>query len=165
MGEIINCDSVAMYREFESQPNPAPPSVPEVRHHLLDCVDPSCRCQRGANMHAGAAGLRKIALREIASWETEQRRPLPIVSGGTGLYLRALVQGLCPGPQRSEEYVANCAAAVGSTARSIASLLQRLDSSAAHRIIATHSQSVRAIEVCLASRRPMTELWLHGAKR
>src|SRR5208337_5583957 len=99
------------------------------------------------------------ALREI-----DQRRHLPIVSGGTGLYLRALVEGLFSGPQRSEDLrnqLRNRAEERGTGY--LHRILRRLDAAAANRIHANDVPKViRAIEVCLASRRPMTELWEQG---
>ena len=93
---------------------------------------------------------------------------MPIVSGGTGLYLRALVEGLFSGPQRSEELrdrLRGRAEKYGT--EHLHRILRRLDASAARRI---HPHDVpkviRAIEVCLASRPPfrqtMTELWQQG---
>ena len=93
-GEIVNCDSVAMYREFDI--GTAKPSADErarAPHHLFDSVDPA------QHMTAGEYGRQaRQVLREI-----HLRSHLPIVVGGTGLYLRALLEGLFPGPQRSEE--------------------------------------------------------------
>jgi len=177
-GEIVNCDSVAMYREFEI--GTAKPSVAEraeVPHHLLDCVDPLADLSAGEYARQARQVLREIALREIVSRETalsnsEQRRHLPIVSGGTGLYLRALLEGLFPGPQRSEELrnkLRGRAEKYGT--EHLHRILRRLDSSAADRIHAHDvPKMIRAIEVCLASRRPsrrtsrrtMTELWRQG---
>jgi len=164
-GEIINCDSVAMYREFEiGTAKPSAAERAEVRHHLLDCVDPLDDISAGEYARQARQALREIALREIAPGETEQRGRLPIVSGGTGLYLRALVQGLFPGPQRSEELRHKLRDRVRKHGPEyLHRILQRLDSSAANRIHANDIPKViRAIEVCLASRRPMTELWQHG---
>jgi len=93
-GEIVNCDSVAMYREF--QIGTAKPSRDErlrAPHHLLDCVAPTDYITAGEY----ARQARRV-LEEIKSGGH-----LPIVVGGTGLYLRALLEGLFPGPQRSEE--------------------------------------------------------------
>jgi len=154
-GEIVNCDSVAMCCEFEiGTAKPSAAERAEVPHHLLDCVDPL------ADVSAGeyARQARQI-LREI-----EQRKHLPVVSGGTGLYLRALLDGLFSGPQRSEELrnkLRRRAEKYGT--KHLHRILRRLDSSAASRIHANDVPKViRAIEVCLASRRPMTELWQQG---
>ena len=93
-GEIVNCDSVAMYREFEiGTAKPSAAERAEVPHHLLDCVDPL------ANVSAGEYARQA---RQVLG-EIKQRGHLPIVSGGTGLYLRALLEGLFSGPQRSGE--------------------------------------------------------------
>jgi tRNA dimethylallyltransferase len=99
---------------------------------------------------------------------------LPIVSGGTGLYLRALVEGLFSGPQRSgdlrNENLRNedlrdklRLRAEKRGTEYLHRILRRLDSSAASRIHANDvAKVIRAIEVCLVSRRPMTELWRQG---
>jgi tRNA dimethylallyltransferase len=158
-GEIVNCDSVAMYREFEiGTAKPSPAERAEVPHHLLDCVDPL------ADLSAGEyARKARQVLGEIAT-----RGRLPIVSGGTGLYLRALLEGLFPGPQRSEDLrnkLRRRAEKRGT--EHLHRILRRLDPSAARRIHAHDVPKViRAIEVCLASRRTsrrtMTELWQQG---
>jgi tRNA dimethylallyltransferase len=162
-GEIVNCDSVAMYREFEiGTAKPSPAERAEIPHHLLDCVDPL------ADLSAGEyARKARQVLGEIAT-----RGRLPIVSGGTGLYLRALVEGLFPGPQRSEDLrnkLRRRAEKRGT--EHLHRILRRLDPSAARRIHAHDVPKViRAIEVCLASRRTsprtsrrtMTELWQQG---
>ncbi len=163
-GEIVNCDSVAMYREFEiGTAKPSAAERSEVPHHLLGSVDPL------ADVSAGEyARLARQVLGEIG-----QRRHLPIVSGGTGLYLRALVEGLFSGPQRSGDLRNKDlrdklrARAKKHGAEHLHRILRRLDVSAANRIHAHDvSKVIRAIEVCLASRRPyrrtMTELWQQG---
>ena len=154
-GEIVNCDSVAMYREFDV--GTAKPSAAErarAPHHLFDCVDPT------QSMSAGEyARQARQMLGEIAS-----RHHLPIVVGGTGLYLRALLEGLFPGPQRSEELrerLRERAANRGSM--QLHRILSRLDAAAAAKIHANDTPKlIRAIEVCLASRQKMTELWQQG---
>jgi tRNA dimethylallyltransferase len=162
-GEIVNCDSVAMYREFEiGTAKPSPAERAEVPHHLLDCADPL------ADVTAGeyAREARQI-LREIVS-----REHLPIISGGTGLYLRALLEGLFPGPQRSEALRNKLRGrAKKRGAEHLHRILRRLDPAAANRIHANDvPKMIRAIEVCLAARQPsgrtsprtMTELWQQG---
>jgi tRNA dimethylallyltransferase len=164
-GEIINCDSVAMYREFDvGTAKPSAAERAEVPHHLLDCVDPLADVSAGEYARQARQILREIVLRETALNEDEQRRHLPIVSGGTGLYLRALIEGLFPGPQRSEELRTKLRARAEKCGNEhLHRILRRLDSSAASRIHAHDvPKMIRAIEVCLASRRPMTELWQQG---
>ena len=154
-GEIVSCDSVAMYRDFEiGTAKPSAAERAEVPHHLLDVVDPT------ANITAGeyARHARQV-LGEIAG-----RGRLPIVSGGTGLYLRALLEGLFAGPQRSEDLRNDLRrrAEEGGPER-LHRILRRLDSSAAERIHANDALKViRAIEVCVTSRRPMTEILHQG---
>jgi tRNA dimethylallyltransferase len=159
-GEIVNCDSVAMYREFEiGTAKPSAAERAEIPHHLLDCVDPLADVSAGEYARQARQVLREIILRE---------KHLPIVSGGTGLYLRALLEGLFPGPQRSEELRDKLRArAEKNGTEHLHRILRRLDSSAANRIHANDVPKViRAIEVCLASRqssrRNMTELWKEG---
>ncbi len=159
-GEIVNCDSVALYREFHI--GTAKPSAAErarAPHHLFDCVDPT------QSMTAGEyARQARQMLGEIAS-----RHHLPIVVGGTGLYLRALLEGLFPGPQRSEELrerLRERAADRGS--KHLHRILARLDAAAAAKIHANDTPKlIRAIEVCLTSRekgprQKMTALWQEG---
>jgi len=159
-GEIVNCDSVAMYREFDiGTAKPSAAERAEIPHHQLDCVDPLADVSAGEYARQARQILSEIALRE---------RHLPIVSGGTGLYLRALLEGLFPGPQRSEELRIKLRDRVQKNGTEhLHRILRRLDSSAANRIHANDVPKViRAIEVCLASRQSsrqnMTELWQQG---
>jgi tRNA dimethylallyltransferase len=154
-GEIVSCDSVAMYREFEiGTAKPSPAERRQIVHHLLDCVDPSKEVTAGEY-----ARQAREAVREIAA-----RQRLPIVSGGTGLYLRALLEGLFAGPARSEELRARLRERVEKQgAVRLHKLLRRLDHDAANRIHANDvPKVVRAIEVCLSARRPITKLWQQG---
>ena len=157
-GEIVNCDSVAMYRDFEiGTAKPTRAERAEVPHHLVDVVDPLSEVTAGEYARAARTVIREIAARGL----------LPIVSGGTGLYLRALLQGLFAGPERSEplrERLRERAAGRGS--EYLHRILRRLDPAAAERIHANDVPKViRAVEVCLAARRPMTELWQEGREQ
>jgi tRNA dimethylallyltransferase len=154
-GEIVNCDSVAIYREFNI--GSAKPSAEErarAPHHLLDVVDPN---------HYMTAGEYARRAREVLD-EIKQREKLPIVVGGTGLYLRALLEGLFPGPERSEELRERLRARQRQRgAEWLHRILKRLDPKAAAKIHANDTPKViRAIEVCLASRERMSELWKQG---
>jgi tRNA dimethylallyltransferase len=154
-GEIVNCDSVAMYREFDI--GTAKPSFAEqarAPHHLFDCVDPMLDVTAGEY----ARQARQV-LREIKS-----RGHLSIVVGGTGLYLRALLEGLFAGPQRLEELrerLRERAARRGLPY--LHRILSRLDRATAGKIHPNDTPKlIRAIEVCLASRQKVSELWQQG---
>lgn len=151
-GEIVSCDSVAVYRHFEiGTAKPTHEDRARVPHHLLDVAEPDEAFTAGEYSRRARAVIDEIA----------QRGKLPIVVGGTGLYLRALLEGLFPGPQRSEELrerLRERAATKGSTY--LHRILGRLDDAAAAKIHANDAPKlIRAIEVCLASREPMSELW------
>jgi tRNA dimethylallyltransferase len=154
-GEIVNCDSVAMYREFEiGTAKPTAAERARVPHHLLDFVEPSGCITAGEYARQARQVLDQI----------KARRALPIAVGGTGLYLRALLEGLFAGPQRSEELrqrLRERAEERGSGY--LHRMLGRLDSAAAAKIHANDTPKLlRAIEVCLASRTKMSELWKQG---
>lgn len=151
-GEIVNCDSVAMYREFDiGTAKPTSAERARVPHHLFDCVSPTDHNTAGEYARQARQMLTEIKL----------RGHLPVIVGGTGLYLRALLDGLFLGPQRSEELrqrLRDLAASRGS--KHLHRILRRLDGAAATRIHANDiPKLIRAIEVCLASRQKMTELW------
>jgi len=154
-GEIVNCDSVAMYREFEiGTAKPTPAERARVPHHLLDFVEPSNYITAGEYARQARQVLGQI----------KGRGALPIVAGGTGLYLRALLEGLFAGPQRYEELRQRLRErAEENGAGYLHRILSRLDSAAAAKIHAHDTPKLlRAIEVCLASRTKMSELWKQG---
>jgi tRNA dimethylallyltransferase len=154
-GEIVNCDSVAMYREFDlGTAKPTPAERARAQHHLLNCVAPTSHITAGEYARQARQVLEEI----------KTRKNLPIVVGGTGLYLRALLDGLFPGPERSDELRARLrerAASCGSSY--LHRILRRLDPAAAAKIHANDTPKlIRAVEVCLASRQKMTDLWQQG---
>ena len=140
-----------MYREFEigtAKPNPAERA--RAPHHLLDFVEPTGHVTAGEYSRLARAKLEDI----------RSRGHLPIVVGGTGLYLRALLEGLFPGPQRSEELRERLSERdLKRGAGYLHRILQRLDAEAAAKIHAHDTPKlIRAIEVCLASRQKMSDL-------
>jgi tRNA dimethylallyltransferase len=144
-----------MYREFEIG-TAKPTAAERVRapHHLIDIVNPT------AYITAGEYARRaRPVLREIAS-----QGKLPIVVGGTGLYLRALLEGLFPGPERSEELRERLRQRVEQRGSGhLHQVLRRLDPVAAAQVHANDvPKLIRAIEVCIASRQKMTEMWKRG---
>ena len=154
-GEIVNCDSVATYREFEiGTAKPTAQERARAPHHLLDFVEPTDYITAGEY-----ARRARQAIDEIKS-----RGNLPVVVGGTGLYLRALLDGLFPGPQRSEELRARLRELAGQKGPShLHRVLQRLDRDAAANVHANDiPKLIRAIEVCVTSSRKMTDMWKQG---
>jgi tRNA dimethylallyltransferase len=150
-GEVVSCDSVAVYRGMDV--GTAKPTLAErarLPHHLIDIADPDQPFTAGDYSRLG-----RVALREIA-----QRGRLPLVTGGTGLYLRALAEGLFAGPARQEELRERLKRSqTRHGADWLHRVLLRLDAASAARIHANDTPKlIRAIEVCLAGRRPMSEV-------
>ncbi len=151
-GEIVSCDSVAVYRGMElGTAKPTKEERARVPHHLIDVVEPDEAFTAGEYSRRA-----RTALREIAA-----RRRLPIVTGGTGLYLRALTEGLFAGPSRQEGLRARLQSKIqkrGSAAW-LHRVLRKLDPATAERIHANDTAKlIRAIEVCVAARRPMSQI-------
>lgn len=156
-GEIVNCDSVAIYREFEiGTAKPSPTERARASHHLFDIAAPTEPFTAGEYARRARETLAGIA----------QRKNLPIIVGGTGLYLRALLDGLFAGPPRSEELRARLRADADDKDRGpqhLHAMLARLDPAAAARIHANDvPKLIRAIEVAMTAGKPMTELWQQG---
>jgi tRNA dimethylallyltransferase len=154
-GEIVNCDSVAMYREFRvGTAKPTAEEQARAPHHLFDLIEPT-----GFTTAGEYARKAREVLREI-----QRRGALPIVVGGTGLYLRALLEGLFLGPQRSEELRERLRRSAQEKGPGyLHRILQRMDRPAASRIHANDvPKMIRAIEVCLSAKQPMSEQWKSG---
>jgi tRNA dimethylallyltransferase len=154
-GEIVSCDSVAVYRGLEiGSAKPSPQQRSLVPHHLIDVVAPDAFYTAGDYARAARAAVADIG----------SRGRMPIVTGGTGLYLRALLQGLSPGPRRSAALRERLLRKVETRGPAgLHRILQRLDPVSAARIHANDlSKVIRAIEVRLASGRQMSEIWEEG---
>lgn len=160
-GEIVNCDSVAVYREFDiGTAKPTAAERARVPHHVIDVVLPDELFTAG-----DYARIARATLNEIKS-----RGRLPVVVGGTGLYLRALLEGLSESPQRSEAIRSRLRARVRARnergqngAAWLHRLLRRLDRAAAERIHPNDiPKLIRAVEVCLTAREPITQMWKTG---
>jgi len=143
-GEIVNCDSLQVYRGFNiGTAKDIPKSVP---HHLFDILDPTEVFTAG-----DYARRATLVLAEIAA-----RGKTPVLVGGTGLYLRALIDGLSPAPLRNVELRARLDQR---DATRLHRLLRRLDAVTAGRIHPNDKpKTIRAIEVCLESRQPMSRV-------
>jgi tRNA dimethylallyltransferase len=154
-GEVVACDSTQLYRGFDI--GSAKPGAAERRgipHHLIDVLAP--------NEAATAGGYREMALAVLG--DLRRRERLPILTVGTGLYLRALLEGLADMPQRSEELRERLRASrLSHLPGHLHRMLQRLDSDAARKIAPGDEQKlIRAIEVCLLAKRPLSEIHRSG---
>ena len=151
-GEIISCDSVAVYREFEiGTAKPTREERARVPHHLIDVVAPDAYFTAGEYARRARQAARQITARGC----------LPIVCGGTGLYLRAMLDGLFAGPERDEQLRERLRRR--RRPASLWRLLRRLDPAASARIHHNDEPKlIRAIEVCVGSARPMSELLRNG---
>lgn len=152
-GEIVSCDSVAVYREMEiGTAKPSRDDRDRVPHHLLDIVSP--------DEPFTAGDWSRLARESIAGITGRDR--LPIIAGGTGLYLRALLDGLFPSLPTDpglRDKLRSRSQRPGHLHR----LLARLDPAAATLIHANdHPKLIRAIEVSLTARQPLTEQWKAG---
>jgi tRNA dimethylallyltransferase len=154
-GEVVACDSTQLYRGFDV--GTAKPTVQErqgVPHHLIDVLDP-----REAST-AGGYRERAIAVLE----DLRARRQLPIFTVGTGLYLRALLDGLADVPLRSEELRERLWASVAAHPPGhLHRILKRMDPPSAEKIAPSDEQKlIRAVEVCLLAKKPLSEVHRAG---
>ncbi len=154
-GEVIACDSTQLYRGFDiGTGKPTSAERQGIPHHLLDVLNP--------NEEATAGGYREMALAVLN--DLRAREKLPILTVGTGLYLRALFEGLADLPQRSEDLRARLRVSIEKHGPEyLHRLLKRLDPRSAHRIAPADTQKlIRAIEVCILTRKPLTQVHSEG---
>jgi tRNA dimethylallyltransferase len=148
-GEIINCDSTAVYRGFDIGTDKiAPADRRGVPHHLIDIVDPTEE-YTAAQFARDAA----VVMRDILA-----RGKLPILAGGTGFYFRALTRGLFPGPGADAPLRARLEAIADRRGVTfLHRLLGRIDRDSALRIQPRdRKRLVRALEVFFLTGRPLT---------
>jgi tRNA dimethylallyltransferase len=153
-GEIVNCDSLQVYRHFDIGTAKLPPLERRgIAHHLIDIVDPDQLFTAGEY-----ARLARPTITAISA-----RGRLTILAGGTGFYLRALLDGLFEGPARDQALRDRLAGREVRRPGSLHRLLARFDAAAARRI---HPHDVpkvtRALEIGLLMRRPASELFRQG---
>jgi tRNA dimethylallyltransferase len=153
-GEVVNCDSIQIYRYFDI----GAAKVPEeerrgIPHHMIGVANPDEVFTAGDYARAARPVLQEIAGRGC----------LPIVTGGTGFYLRALIEGLAPGPTRDEALRTELQAREARRPGCAHRLLRRLDRFTALRIHPNDLPKViRALEICVSSRRSATEVFAAG---
>lgn len=154
-GEILVCDSTQVYRHFDIGTAKVPLAERRgIPHHLIDLVEP------GEVFTAG--DYRRRAIEVLA--ELNARHKVPILTAGTGLYLRALLEGLADAPTRSEDLrqrLRNRAARHG--AEYLHRLLARLDRETASRIAPRDTQKIiRAIEIRMLAGKAVADVHREG---
>jgi tRNA dimethylallyltransferase len=148
-GEIVNYDSIQLYRHLDiGSAKPAPPDRDRVRHHLIDVLEPA---------DVASAGDYQVRGRQVMA-RIRDRGRIPFLVGGTGLYLRALLEGLFEGPRRSEDLRSALARLSELRGREhLHVVLSRVDPEAAGRILPRDTPKViRALEVRFRTGRPLS---------
>jgi tRNA dimethylallyltransferase len=154
-GEILVCDSTQVYRHFDIGTGKVPLAEQRgISHHLVDLVEPH------EVFTAGEYRRRALDVLEDVS----RRGKLPIITAGTGLYLRALLEGLADAPERSEELrerLRKKAKLHGP--QHLHRMLARMDKEAANKIAPGDAQKIiRAIEICKLAGKPVGEIHRAG---
>jgi tRNA dimethylallyltransferase len=154
-GEILVCDSTQIYRHFDIGTGKVPQAEQQgIPHRLVDLIEPEEIFTAGE--------YRRRALDVLQ--DLRKHGKLPIITAGTGLYLRGLLEGLADSPQRSEilrERLGASAEIHGGA--HLHRVLARLDPEAAARIAAQDTQKiVRAIEMRLLAGKPVGEIHRSG---
>ena len=148
-GEIINCDSTAVYRGFDIGTDKVTPENRRgIPHHVIDVADPTVVYTAAQFARDATAAIRDI----------HARGRLPILVGGTGFYYRALTRGLFPGPGADEDLRARLDRVASRRGpERLHQMLRRIDPGSAIRIMPRdRKRLVRALEVYFATGRPLT---------
>lgn len=149
-GEIVSCDSTAIYRGFDIGTDKTPEDQRRgIPHHLIDVADPAEDYTAARYAHDAADAIRAI----------ESRGRLPVVVGGTGFYFRALTRGLFPAPGKDAGLRTRLdAIAERRGSPCLHRALARVDRASAERIQPMdRMRLVRALEVYILTGRPLTE--------
>jgi len=149
-GEVVSCDSVTVYRGMDlGSAKPSAEEQSRLPHHLIDVANPDHPFSAGEYTRQARAAMLQIAA----------RGHVPIVTGGTGLYLRALTMGLFPGPARHEKLRSRLTRSHQRQSPNwLHRMLQRLDPPSAARIHANDTPKlIRALEVCFAAGQPLSD--------
>jgi tRNA dimethylallyltransferase len=150
-GEIVVCDSTQVYRGFDiGTSKPSEAEQKNTRHHLIDLLEPHELFTAGV--------YRERAIEVLA--DLNERKRLPVMTVGTGLYMRALIDGFSDTPVRSEEVrtrLRKSAERYG--AGYLHRALRRIDSTAAARIGPRDTPKLmRAIEISVLAGKPVSEV-------
>lgn len=153
-GEVVNCDSLQVYRGFEVGTAKVPPAERrDVPHHLIDIMQPTDLFTAGDYARVAEAAVREIFGRGRTA----------VLVGGTGFYLRGLLEGLSPGPARDDALRARLQGRELKRPGSIHRILARLDPASAARIHPNDkNKTMRALEVRLLEGAPLSAMFKRG---
>lgn len=149
-GEVVSCDSTAVYRGFDIGTDKVPLAEQQgIPHHMVDVADPLEEYSAARYAREAAAVIRDMTA----------RGKLPILVGGTGLYYRALTRGLFPGPSRDSGIRARLEAIASKRGpERLHRWLARVDPESARRVMPRDlKRIIRALEVYLLTGRPLTQ--------
>lgn len=148
--EIISADSMQIYKGMDI--GTAKPSVKqrkEVRHHMIDIVGPSETYSVGTYIEEVAPVIDSL----------HKKGKIPIIVGGTGLYIKAMTRGIFSGPSADWKLREELTALEEEQEGSLHRYLQGLDPEAASKIMPSDKRRIiRAIEVCLKTRQGISKL-------
>jgi tRNA dimethylallyltransferase len=153
-GEIVNCDSLQLYRGFDIGTAKLGPAERQgIPHHLIDVLEPHQVFTAGDFAVLAASTLAAVT----------GRGRLPILAGGTGFYLRALFDGLAAAPKRDEGLRKRLAAWEARRPAFLHRLLTKLDAGTARRIHPRDiNKLIRALEITILARRPASQVFESG---
>jgi tRNA dimethylallyltransferase len=145
--EIISADSMQIYRHMDiGTEKPTPGQRAAVRHHMIDIVEPSEDYSAGRYIEAVAPVIEAL----------HQRGRIPVVTGGTGLYIKAMTRGLFRGPSADWDLRKELES---ENPHVLYERLSRLDPETARAVMPSDTRRiVRALEVCITSGQSMSAI-------
>ncbi len=149
-GEVVSCDSTAVYRGFDIGTDKMPMDDRRgIPHHLIDVADPTEQYTAARYAREAAAAIQQIT----------NAKKTPILVGGTGLYYRALTRGLFPGPGRDDAFRARLSRSARRHGVAwLHRMVARVDPASSRRIQPTDERRlIRALEVFFLTKRPLTD--------
>jgi len=149
--EIVSADAFAVYRKMDiGTDKPDQETRSRVRHHVIDVADPDERFSAGDFVAAASTAIEDI----------RSRGAVPIISGGTHFYVRALLLGLFPSPPHDPELRASLEAEWDDDPAAVITKLESVDPAALQKIGPRDRQRIlRALEVYKLTGTPISEHW------
>ncbi len=147
--EIISADSMQIYKGMDiGTAKPSRKQREEVKHHMIDIVEPSESYSVGRYIEDVMPVIEAL----------HRKGKIPIVAGGTGLYIKAMTRGIFSGPSADWKLREELASLEEGQSGALYSYLQKLDQEAASKIMPADTRRIiRALEVCLKTKKGISE--------